>query len=177
MSMDNYHMLLSGSQRFSTSRSSLNMGNPQTHHFDAQNIGNESKAECKSQYPDNTNISDSGITSHSSGSEVKANSKGENKGLKKHRYAFQTRSQIDILDDGYRWRKYGQKTVKSGKFPRSYYKCTHKGCNVKKQIQRSSKDEEIVVTTYEGMHTHPIGKLADNFDQILRQMQANTATF
>ncbi|KAJ0054170.1 hypothetical protein Pint_01207 [Pistacia integerrima] len=93
------------------------MGNPQTHHFDAQNIGNESKAEYKSQYPDNTNISDSGITSHSSGSEVKANSKGENKGLKKHRYAFQTRSQIDILDDGYRWRKYGQKTVKSGKFP------------------------------------------------------------
>lgn len=57
---------------------------------------------------------------------------------------------------------------------RSYYKCTHKGCNVKKQIQRSSKDEEIVVTTYEGMHTHPIGKLADNFDQILRQMQAYT---
>ncbi|GJN28001.1 hypothetical protein PR202_gb16078 [Eleusine coracana subsp. coracana] len=33
------------------------------------------------------------------------------------RYAFQTRSQIDILDDGYRWRKYGQKAVKNNKFP------------------------------------------------------------
>ncbi|GJN13089.1 hypothetical protein PR202_ga31423 [Eleusine coracana subsp. coracana] len=33
------------------------------------------------------------------------------------RYAFQTRSQVDILDDGYRWRKYGQKAVKNNKFP------------------------------------------------------------
>lgn len=37
---------------------------------------------------------------------------------KKQRYAFQTRSQVDILDDGYRWRKYGQKAVKNNKFPR-----------------------------------------------------------
>lgn len=34
------------------------------------------------------------------------------------RFAFQTRSQVDILDDGYRWRKYGQKAVKNNKFPR-----------------------------------------------------------
>jgi hypothetical protein len=54
---------------------------------------------------------------------------------------------------------------------RSYYKCTHKGCNVKKQIQRLTKDEEIVVTTYEGMHTHPLQKTADSFEQIFRQIQ------
>lgn len=36
----------------------------------------------------------------------------------KHKYVFQTRSQIDILDDGFRWRKYGEKLVKNGKFPR-----------------------------------------------------------
>lgn len=41
--------------------------------------------------------------------------------VKKHKYAFQTRSQVDILDDGYRWRKYGQKTVKNTKFPRFIY--------------------------------------------------------
>lgn len=51
-------------------------------------------------------------------------SKKENKGEKKKktrkpRFAFQTRSQVDILDDGYRWRKYGQKAVKNNKFPRS----------------------------------------------------------
>lgn len=43
--------------------------------------------------------------------------KGEKK-IRKPRYAFQTRSQVDILDDGYRWRKYGQKAVKNNKFPR-----------------------------------------------------------
>lgn len=37
---------------------------------------------------------------------------------RRQRYAFQTRSQVDILDDGYRWRKYGQKAVKNNKFPR-----------------------------------------------------------
>ncbi|PIN02849.1 hypothetical protein CDL12_24634 [Handroanthus impetiginosus] len=98
---------------------------------------------------------------------------GQNKS-RKPRYAFQTRSHVDILDDGYRWRKYGQKAVKNNKFPRSYYRCTHQGCNVKKQIQRLSKDEGIVVTTYEGMHSHPIEKSTDNFEHILTQMQIYT---
>ncbi|KAI0530764.1 hypothetical protein KFK09_000312 [Dendrobium nobile] len=96
--------------------------------------------------------------------------KGEKK-VKRPRFAFQTRSQVDILDDGYRWRKYGQKAVKNNKFPRSYYRCTHEGCNVKKQVQRLSKDEGIVVTTYEGIHTHPTEKNSDNFEQILSQMK------
>jgi hypothetical protein len=49
---------------------------------------------------------------------------GKRKGEKKERrprFAFQTRSQVDILDDGYRWRKYGQKAVKNNKFPRFVY--------------------------------------------------------
>ncbi|KAL3636474.1 hypothetical protein CASFOL_021021 [Castilleja foliolosa] len=100
---------------------------------------------------------------------------GENSKCRKPKYAFQTRSQVDILDDGYRWRKYGQKAVKNNKFPRSYYRCTHQGCNVKKQIQRLSKDESIVVTTYEGNHSHPIDKSTDNFEHILTQMQIYTS--
>ncbi|XP_073033018.1 uncharacterized protein [Primulina eburnea] len=79
--------------------------------------------------------------------------KGEKKS-RKPRCAFQTRSQVDILDDGYRWRKYGQKAVKNNKFPRSYYRCTYQNCNVKKQVQRLSKDEGIVVTTYEGVRSY-----------------------
>jgi hypothetical protein len=34
------------------------------------------------------------------------------------RFAFMTRSEIDHLEDGYRWRKYGQKAVKNSPFPR-----------------------------------------------------------
>ncbi|CAI9111595.1 OLC1v1011853C1 [Oldenlandia corymbosa var. corymbosa] len=89
---------------------------------------------------------------------------------KQQRFAFQTRSRVDILDDGYRWRKYGQKAVKHNKFPRSYYKCTHQGCEVKKQVQRLTGDEGVVVTTYQGMHSHPTLQPADNFEQILNQM-------
>lgn len=50
-------------------------------------------------------------------SNKKKKKSSENK-IRKPRFAFQTRSQVDILDDGYRWRKYGQKAVKNNKFPR-----------------------------------------------------------
>lgn len=70
------------------------------------------------------------------------------------RFAFMTKSEVDHLDDGYRWRKYGQKAVKNSPFPRSYYRCTTAACGVKKRVERSSDDPSIVVTTYEGQHTH-----------------------
>jgi len=37
--------------------------------------------------------------------------------------------------DGYNWRKYGQKKVKGSEFPRSYYKCTHPSCPVKRKVE------------------------------------------
>ncbi|KAF7139657.1 hypothetical protein RHSIM_Rhsim07G0087300 [Rhododendron simsii] len=38
------------------------------------------------------------------------------------RVAFHTRSTEDVLDDGYRWRKYGQKAVKNTNHPRNKMK-------------------------------------------------------
>ncbi|KAM7280084.1 hypothetical protein ACFE04_007218 [Oxalis oulophora] len=104
----------------------------------------------------------------------KGSSDNNSKKIKKPKYAFQTRSHVDILDDGYRWRKYGQKAVKNNKHPRSYYRCTYQGCNVKKQVQRLTKDDGVVVTTYEGIHSHAIEKQTDNFEHILSQMQIYT---
>lgn len=71
------------------------------------------------------------------------------------RFAFMTKSEVDHLEDGYRWRKYGQKAVKNSPHPRSYYRCTSAACGVKKRVERASTDSTIVVTTYEGQHTHP----------------------
>ncbi|PKI72828.1 hypothetical protein CRG98_006808 [Punica granatum] len=35
------------------------------------------------------------------------------------RFAFMTKNEVDHLDDGYRWRKYGQQAVKNSPHPRS----------------------------------------------------------
>ncbi|KAK9284432.1 hypothetical protein L1049_023605 [Liquidambar formosana] len=84
-------------------------------------------------------------------------SKPKKKGEKRQReprFAFMTKSEIDHLEDGYRWRKYGQKAVKNSPFPRSYYRCTSQKCGVKKRVERSFQDPTIVITTYEGQHNH-----------------------
>ncbi|XP_058104078.1 probable WRKY transcription factor 12 isoform X2 [Magnolia sinica] len=73
--------------------------------------------------------------------------------LREPRFCFQTRSDVDVLDDGYKWRKYGQKVVKNSLHP-SYYRCTHSNCRVKKRVERLSEDCRMVITTYEGRHTH-----------------------
>ncbi|XVF60595.1 hypothetical protein PTKIN_Ptkin08bG0060800 [Pterospermum kingtungense] len=56
-------------------------------------------------------------------------------------------------EDGYNWRKYGQKPIKGCEYPRSYYKCTHLGCPVKKQVERSA-DGQITEIMYRGVHNH-----------------------
>ena len=56
-------------------------------------------------------------------------------------------------DDGYNWRKYGQKQVKGSEYPRSYYKCTHLNCPVKKKVERAP-DGHITEIIYKGQHNH-----------------------
>ncbi|KAG6525037.1 hypothetical protein ZIOFF_014989 [Zingiber officinale] len=90
-------------------------------------------------------------------SNSKKPNKAKEKGAKRQReprYAFVTQSEVDHLEDGYRWRKYGQKAVKNSPFPRSYYRCTSQKCPVKKRVERSHQDPTVVITTYEGKHTH-----------------------
>ena len=78
------------------------------------------------------------------------------------RVVVQIESEIDILDDGYRWRKYGQKVVKGNPNPRSYYKCTSAGCTVRKHVERASQNLKFVLTTYEGKHNHDIPTARNN---------------
>ncbi|MED6150581.1 WRKY Transcription Factor [Stylosanthes scabra] len=78
------------------------------------------------------------------------------KPIREPRVVVQTLSEVDILDDGYRWRKYGQKVVRGNPNPRSYYKCTNTGCPVRKHVERASHDPKAVITTYEGKHNHDV---------------------
>ncbi|XP_061349918.1 probable WRKY transcription factor 24 [Gastrolobium bilobum] len=138
----------------------------------------KAKMDCASSSTSSSSLSSSCSLMAEKGAHVveeKDNKEKRKGGRKKKttrpRFAFQTRSEDDILDDGYRWRKYGQKAVKNSIYPRSYYRCTHHTCNVKKQVQRLSKDTSIVVTTYEGIHNHPCEKLMETLTPLLKQMQ------
>jgi len=82
------------------------------------------------------------------------------------RLVIETNTNVDCLDDGYHWRKYGQKTVKGSPFPRSYYKCTEKGCSVKKQVEQNGTS---IVNTYEGTHTHIAPAMDDNSDMVKKR--------
>ncbi|XP_057520526.1 probable WRKY transcription factor 53 [Amaranthus tricolor] len=61
-----------------------------------------------------------------------------------------------VPEDGFSWRKYGQKDILGAKNPRSYYRCTYRniqGCVATKQVQRNDEDPMIFDITYKGKHT------------------------
>ncbi|KAK4265381.1 hypothetical protein QN277_026440 [Acacia crassicarpa] len=55
--------------------------------------------------------------------------------------------------DGYNWRKYGQKQVKSPTGSRSYYRCTHSECCAKK-IECCDHSGHVVEVVYKSQHNH-----------------------
>lgn len=62
---------------------------------------------------------------------------------------------VEKIEDGYAWRKYGQKEILNAKFPRCYYRCTHKneGCKALRQVQELEDGSKMFHVTYYGHHT------------------------
>uniref|UniRef100_A0ACD5VPT0 Uncharacterized protein n=1 Tax=Avena sativa TaxID=4498 RepID=A0ACD5VPT0_AVESA len=60
------------------------------------------------------------------------------------RIGFRTRSEVEVMDDGFRWRKYGKKAVKSSPNLRNYYRCS----------AEDRDDPRYVLTSYDGVHNH-----------------------
>ncbi|KAF0922050.1 hypothetical protein E2562_024002 [Oryza meyeriana var. granulata] len=59
------------------------------------------------------------------------------------------------LDDGYQWRKYGQKRINNTNFPRSYYRCSYhreRKCPAQKHVQQHNGDD--VRPLYDVVYTH-----------------------
>lgn len=67
--------------------------------------------------------------------------------------SYQSMGTRRTSEDGYNWRKYGQKQVKGSECLRSYYKCTHPNCQVTKKVELSH-DGQITEIIYKGGHTH-----------------------
>ncbi|MED6213419.1 WRKY Transcription Factor [Stylosanthes scabra] len=125
-----------GSQSQSTTDESSEMAafsdvtTTQAHRFNNNNNNGEASRKCKN------------------------NGSKRSKGEVNSRVAFRTKSEIDVMDDGYKWRKYGKKSVKNTPYLRNYYKCSSEGCSVKKRVERDRDDSSYVITTYEGIHNH-----------------------
>ncbi|XP_058071446.1 disease resistance protein At4g27190-like [Magnolia sinica] len=66
-------------------------------------------------------------------------------------------SETDPPDDGYIWRKHGQKEITGSRFPRSYYRSSDRyegGCTALKTVLiRSHDDPSMLDITYQGKHT------------------------
>lgn len=87
----------------------------------------------------------------------KANSEHLQEGNHKNSSDLKTISPVPAVKtpsaDGYNWRKYGQKQVKSPKGSRSYYKCTYSGCYSKK-IECCDDSGQVIEIVYKGRHNH-----------------------
>nr|KYP53762.1 WRKY transcription factor 55 [Cajanus cajan] len=88
-------------------------------------------------------------------------------------------------EDGFTWRKYGQKEILGSKYPRSYYRCTHQKlyeCQAKKQVQRLDDNPNIFEVTYRGKHTCHMSSTAPSsssslpLQQLLVDMTHNSNT-
>ncbi|KAM3205080.1 WRKY DNA-binding transcription factor 70 [Capsicum annuum] len=93
----------------------------------------------------------------SSGS-CKTSSLKDRRGCYKRRRTLETsiKETSTLVDDGHGWRKYGQKQILNAKFPRNYFRCTHKfdqGCQASKQVQRIQENPPLFRITYYGHHT------------------------
>ncbi|XP_028210747.1 probable WRKY transcription factor 32 isoform X2 [Glycine soja] len=76
---------------------------------------------------------------------------------KKNPSGRKTLSSVSIArtsaSDGYNWRKYGQKQVKSPTGSRSYYRCTHSDCCAKK-IECCDDSGHVIEIVYKSEHSH-----------------------
>ncbi|OWM82366.1 hypothetical protein CDL15_Pgr001940 [Punica granatum] len=96
-------------------------------------------------------------------------------GTQESRVVVQNSAEPEIVGDGFRWRKYGQKVVKGNPYPRSYYRCTSLKCNVRKHVERVSDDPGAFITTYEGRHNHEMPLRGSNAAGLEQDPQAATS--
>ncbi|KAF2287986.1 hypothetical protein GH714_003733 [Hevea brasiliensis] len=125
-------------------------------------ILNRAETDEVSQFPASTHVGSpcwDGRKSEDSGESSKSTStRKDRRGCYKRRRTSHSwiKNSPELVDDGRAWRKYGQKVILNAKYPRNYFRCTHKfdqGCQATKQVQRTEEEPPMYRTTYYGHHT------------------------
>ncbi|CAL4943495.1 unnamed protein product [Urochloa decumbens] len=64
-------------------------------------------------------------------------------------------NQLVMPEDGYEWKKYGQKFIKNIQKIRSYFRCRNKLCGAKKKVEWHPSDPSGALRiVYDGAHQH-----------------------
>ncbi|CAN7103784.1 unnamed protein product [Brassica rapa subsp. narinosa] len=110
----------------------------------ANSTGGTSDSGCRSSQCDERELDDPSRSKTSMKNETQSSEAG----------VSQSSGESDSLEDGFKWRKYGQKAVGGNAYPRSYYRCTSVNCRARKRVERANDDPKAFITTYEGKHNH-----------------------
>ncbi|XP_074569062.1 WRKY transcription factor 22-like [Curcuma longa] len=82
-----------------------------------------------------------------------------------------------VSSDLWAWRKYGQKPIKGSPYPRSYYRCSSsKGCQARKQVERSRAEPAMLLITYTAEHNHPVPTHRNSLSGSTRQKAPKPAS-
>lgn len=77
-----------------------------------------------------------------------------------------------VHNDGYKWRKYGQKSVKGSPFPRNYFKCAVTDCPARKHIEKYidedgvEKEKVKYVNNHVHQNSHNFTSTADDISKM-----------
>nr|USN24513.1 WRKY transcription factor [Panax notoginseng] len=63
-------------------------------------------------------------------------------------------TRLVLPEDGFEWRKYGQKFIKNIGKTRSYFKCQKSNCIAKKKVEWSVSEPGNLKIVYEAEHNH-----------------------
>ncbi|KAH0898256.1 hypothetical protein HID58_047824 [Brassica napus] len=79
-------------------------------------------------------------------------------------------SPTPFCNDGFSWRKYGQKKIKTSSHQRCYYRCAYakdRNCNATKRVQQIQNSPSVYRTTYVGIHICEVNAFLQSNEDII----------